>query len=297
MSEPDLPFNWPAARQVTRKKPTNVSQVRQLSPFRYPGGKTWCVPEIRRWLLGLPRPAVFIEPFAGGAVASLTAAAEDLAERVMISEIDPDVAAVWDVLIHGKQADFQWLCSEILSFEMSRLSVERVLRFESPSQRHRAFKAILKNRVSRGGILAKGASLMKDGENGRGLRSRWYPATLVARLQTIRDFRSKINFSQEDAFGVIARHSSDARAAFFIDPPYTAGGKRAGTRLYAHNHIDHRQLFNMLAQAKGPFLATYDDANEIHELASSHGFRVAKIAMKSTHHAVKNELIITRELA
>ena len=24
--------------------------------------------------------------------------------------------------------------------------------------------------------------------------------------------------------------------AFFIDPPYTAAGKMAGTRLYTHNH-------------------------------------------------------------
>jgi DNA adenine methylase len=294
MSQPELPFKWPTARQVARKKPTNVSQVRQLSPFRYPGGKTWCVPEIRRWLSGLPRPAVFLEPFAGGAVASLTAAVEDLAERVVIAEIDPEVAAVWNVLIHGKHADFAWLCSEIISFDVSRPSVERFLRLEPPSQRQLAFKTILKNRVNRGGILAKGASLMKDGENGRGLRSRWYPKTLVARLQTIRDLRSKIDFRQEDAFGVIARHSLDARAAFFIDPPYTAGGKRAGARLYMHNYIDHRQLFDLLSQAKGSFLATYDDAQEIHEMASWHGFRVAKIAMKSTHHAVHSELIITR---
>lgn len=294
MSQPDLPFDWPKPRRVAPKKPTNVSQVRQLSPFRYPGGKTWCVPEIRRWLSGLPRPAIFIEPFAGGAVASLTVAVEDLAERVVISEIDPDVAAVWNVLIHGNDVDFQWLCREILSFEMSRPSVECFLRLEPPSQRQLAFKTILKNRVNRGGILAKGASLMKDGENGRGLRSRWYPKTLVARLQTIRNLRSKIDFRQEDALGVIARRSLDARAAFFIDPPYTAGGKRAGTRLYAHNQIDHRQLFNMLAQAKGSFLATYDDAREIHEMASSHGFRLTKVAMKSTHHAVHSELIITR---
>jgi DNA adenine methylase len=294
MSQPELPFKWPTARQVARKKPTNVSQVRQLSPFRYPGGKTWCVPEIRRWLSGLPRPAVFLEPFAGGAVASLTAAVEDLAERVVIAEIDPEVAAVWNVLIHGKHADFEWLCSEIISFDVSRPSVERILHLEPPSQRHLAFRTILKNRVNRGGILAPGASLMKDGENGRGLRSRWYPATLVARLRTIRDLRSKLVFKQEDAFGVIARHSFDARAAFFVDPPYTAGGKRAGTRLYVHNDINHQHLFDMLSRGKGSFLATYDDAREVHEMAISHGFRVAKIAMKSTHHAVHSELIITR---
>jgi hypothetical protein len=52
----------------------SLLSVTTRGPFRYPGVKTWCVPEIRQWLCGLPRLAVFIEPFAGGAVGSLTAA-------------------------------------------------------------------------------------------------------------------------------------------------------------------------------------------------------------------------------
>lgn len=45
----------------------NIATVKHLSPFRYPGGKTWLVPHVMRWLSGLPeRPSVFIEPFAGG---------------------------------------------------------------------------------------------------------------------------------------------------------------------------------------------------------------------------------------
>lgn len=44
-------------------KPVNVSKVKQLSPFRYPGGKTWLVPEIVRWIRSLDfRPSVFVEP-------------------------------------------------------------------------------------------------------------------------------------------------------------------------------------------------------------------------------------------
>ena len=52
-----------------KKFPTNVAQVRQLSPFRYPGGKTWLVPEVRKWLMSSKRtPSVFVEPFAGDRV-------------------------------------------------------------------------------------------------------------------------------------------------------------------------------------------------------------------------------------
>ena len=31
-------------------RPVNVASVPQRSPFRYPGGKTWLIPHIRRWL-------------------------------------------------------------------------------------------------------------------------------------------------------------------------------------------------------------------------------------------------------
>jgi hypothetical protein len=41
-----------------------------------------------------------------------------------------------------------------------------------------AFATIIKNRVNRGGILANGASFIKNGENGKGITSRWYPETL-----------------------------------------------------------------------------------------------------------------------
>src|ERR1041385_1910046 len=77
----------------------NVASVPQRSPFRYPGGKTWLIPYIRRWLGRLEsRPAEFIEPFAGGGIVGITVAAERLVEHVTMIEIDPEVAAVWHTI-------------------------------------------------------------------------------------------------------------------------------------------------------------------------------------------------------
>jgi DNA adenine methylase len=72
----------------------NVAMVPHRSPFRYPGGKTWLVPRIREWLAHRPSaPTAFIEPFAGGAIVSLTVAFERLAAHVTIVELDHQVAA------------------------------------------------------------------------------------------------------------------------------------------------------------------------------------------------------------
>ena len=89
---------------------------------------------------------------------------------------------------------------------------------------------------------------------------------------------------------------AESSACYFIDPPYTAqGGKRAGSRLYAHNYIDHARLFEILADSGVDFLMTYDCSAEVIGLVNSHGFHAATVMMKNGHHARLPELVITRE--
>ncbi len=159
--------------------------------------------------------------------------------------------------------------------------------------RDKAFQVILRNRVQRGGIMAPGASLMKTGENGRGLASRWYPGTLARRIRAIYEYRERITFIEGDAFRIIPDFLDDPGAAFFIDPPYTAGGKRAGKRLYTYNEVDHEGLFALMSRAQGDFLMTYDDAGEVEELAGKYHFAVRRAPMKTTHHATLFELLIS----
>lgn len=276
-------------------KPTNVSQVRHLSPFRYPGGKTWLVPEVRKWLMDSPhRPSVFVEAFAGGAIAGLSVAAENLADRVFLCELDDDVAAVWETIFHGEDEDVSELRRRIITFDVNLENVRAILDGKPRSMRNRAFRTIIKNRMQRGGIMAAGAGLVKTGEAGRGLNSRWYPETLSERIEILRGLKERIDFEQTDAFEVIRRFADNPNAYFFIDPPYTAGGKKAGSRLYTHNEIDHEGLFALMADVRGSVMMTYDDAPEVREMATRHGFRFELVPMKNTHHAIIHELLILK---
>jgi DNA adenine methylase len=83
---------------------------------------------------------------------------------------------------------------------------------------------------------------------------------------------------------------------FFIDPPCTAAGKKAGSRLYTHFELDHEELFRATATLAGDFLMTYDDAEGVRDLAHRHGFKMRAIAMKNTHHVEMKELLIGRNL-
>jgi DNA adenine methylase len=279
------------AEDVEMTRPVNVASVPQRSPFRYPGGKTWLVPYIRSWLGNRERPVgVLVEPFAGGGIVGLTAGFEGLAEHVVLVERDPNVAAVWHTILGGQA---KWLADQILHFDLTHKNVAAILGKESMSQRERAFAVIIRNRVQRGGIMAEGAGLVKSGENGRGLNSRWYPETLARRIQEIAGLRERFSFIEGDAFEVIRRYADDENAAFFLDPPYTIASKR----LYSHWQVDHRNLFGLLATLRGDVLMTYDHTREISALADEFNFVTQPITMKNTHHAKMTELLISKDLS
>jgi len=276
------------------KRVVNVASVPQRSPFRYPGGKTWLVPQIRTWLNSQPqRPSLLVEPFAGGGIVGLTVAFERLADRVLMVELDEQIASVWKVLLGG---DADWLADRILNFKMNQESLEEELSSNDESLRQAAFKTILRNRTSHGGIMAPGAGLIKYGEQGKGINSRWYPQTLAKRIRDIGKVSDRIEFIHGDGVAVIREYIEQPDVVFFIDPPYTAAGKKAGTRLYTHNGLDHEELFSLVKTMRGDFLMTYDNAVGVRSMAERHGFEIVEIAMKNTHHANMNELLIGRNL-
>ena len=270
----------------------NVASIQQLSPFRYPGGKTWFIPHINKWMRSLHfTPEVFIEPFAGGVIVSLTMANENLADHIIMVEIDDEIAVVWKTIFYG---DIDWLINRILSFNMTIENVNYILASDYLSNEEKAFKTIIKNRTFHGGILAKGSGLIKYGENGKGITSRWYPKTLAKRINHIKQLKNKITFIQADGMEII-KDNLNTNTIFFFDPPYTAGGKRAGNRLYNHHELDHELLFS-LCDNIDYFLMTYDISNEIEILAKKYNFEIKKIPMKNTHNMEMKEYIISKNL-
>ena len=278
---------------VSRVAVVNVATVPQRSPLRYPGGKTWLVPHIREWLEHTS-PEILIEPFAGGGIVSLTAVMEELVKSAVMVEIDRDVAAFWRSALESGAT----LCEWIGQFDPTLESLRKIEQSVPESVIEHGFKTLVLNRTRRGGVLARGASFCKTGENGRGIGSRWYPETLIKRLAAIQKHSESISFVEGDGMKLlpILLRGWGRDAAVFIDPPYTAaGGKKAGSRLYGHCSIDHAALFAMLSEHKSNFLMTYDAAPEIIELVRKYGFNAVALSMKNGHHNRLTELVITSD--
>jgi len=273
----------------------NVASVPQRSPFRYPGGKTWFVPTFRRWITSMaPKPSLLVEPFAGGGIISLTALFENLVESVVMVERDEEIAAVWQAVVSGHA---NWLARRILEFDLTKENVIKEIKRKYRDSKAIAFQTILKNRTLHGGILAQGSGFLKHGEKGKGISSRWYPKTLARRFQNLALVAPRIEFICGDGLEVLCSYARRQDVAYFIDPPYTAGGKKAGQRLYNYYDVDHERLFAICEMLEGDFLMTYDLAEEVKQLARAHSFEMKPVAMTNTHNAEMTELIVGRNLS
>ena len=279
------------SRSISSGQNASVPAAPYYSPLRYPGGKTWLAPTLRERYKEQKKPFdVFVEPFAGGAIMSLMAVIENFAKQAVICECDPEIARLWRAILETPEK----LIEKIGNFEPTRDSVDKLLAENNDNVLDAAFRTFVRNRVNRGGILAAGASMIREGENGKGVASRWYSETLIKRIEKIGSIANRIDFFEGDGLALLRRFKGGKKTAYFIDPPYTAGGARAGRRLYSRHQIDHEELFRVVSELRGDFLMTYDDAPEPRKLAKERGFRIKGIKMKSAHHQSKTELLITR---
>ena len=264
-------------------------------PCATPGGKTWLVPHIRIWLAAIDSPQLLIEPFAGGGITSLTAVMENLVPRCLMVEMDQDVAAFWVTALHNTDQLISW----IDQFTPTHDNIVDLEHQHLRTVTDRGFRTLVLNRTRRGGILAKGAAVVRTGENGKGIASRWYPDTIKQRLKVISDHAGHIDFRAADGITILEQKLAEGLptgTAVFADPPYTAAGKQAGRRLYTHYSIDHAHLFDILARLAaqgGEIMATYDESPEILNLVDQYGFHAVRVMMKNTHHNYLPELVIT----
>ena len=264
-----------------------------LSPLRYPGGKSWLAEDIERWLQAIGGVDHFVEPFAGGANVGLYVLAKGLVSKLTLVEKDPRLVEFWQAVLN--QSDL--LVDRIVRFKPTKTNLLDMLAGRGRTPVDRAFRSLLRNRVARGGVLAPRSGILKKGENGRGVFSRWYPDTLVHRIQCIASLKEQIDFVAGDGLKTIRRLANEKNAAFFVDPPYSGFGKSAGSRLYSHWQIDHWKLFELCSNVSGHFVLTYEDTLEIEILAAVNSFEATRVPMLSAHHSHVNELLIARDLS
>lgn len=237
------------------------------------------------------RPDYIIEPFCGGGSVSLAALFYEYVDKALISEIDKGMFNFWLSVANGYSG---WLANKVIDFEPTPESVGSLLSTKATTSVDKAFQILVKNRTHFGGILTNESRMMLHGSNGEGVLSRWYPITLSNRLIDIGRIADRINISLMDGIEFIQKYSRLEGAIFFIDPPYTAGAKNPGRRLYNHWRINHERLFEACADVHGQFLMTYADTEQVRWLAKLYRFELTEVPMRTSRGIGVNELVISK---
>jgi DNA adenine methylase len=240
-----------------------------LSPLRYPGGKQALAPLLAQIVVANDlHDGTFVEPFAGGAGASLQLMVSEFVSSVVLNDADRRVFAFWRAALNQTEA----LVERIAEADISIKTWHRCRAvYDAPSrhsQMELAFSVFFLNRCNRSGILSGGGPIGGYKQNGNWkLDARFNRDELISRIRRIAEYRDRIEVRREDALELLKAlpKVSGREPIVYLDPPYYKKGQRL--YLNAMEHQDHVALAAFL-HSSPPFrwILTYDNVAAIRGL-------------------------------
>lgn len=235
------------------------------SPLRYPGGKGKLANFIK--LVMIDNDLVgseYVEPYAGGASVALSLLFEDYASHIHINDLNRGIHAFWKSVLDSPTE----LCNRIESADVSVDEWERqrdIQRQEDSGGLDLAFSTFFLNRTNRSGIIQGGIIGGREQTGKWKIDARWKVDDLVARIQKISRFRSRITVTGLDASEFLASNLGGIQDPFvYLDPPYYGKGRGLYESFYVHE--DHARIALEVQKLRVPWIVSYDAVPAIVDL-------------------------------
>ena len=240
---------------------------RQLSPYRYPGGKSKMIPRIVGYLHPYYR-GILTSPFCGGASFELSMLEANEFDQIHLNDLDYGVFSLFSESVDNPSNLVRLIEKSHLDHELFYLARDAHKAGYAGLERHQAaFMSLAANRLSYSGLFTSNPLGGKDGTLDK-LTARFNKQSIIDRIQWIHSMRERITVTQEDALPLI-EEAYWREGTLFIDPPYV----QKGEQLYQHafkeeQHIELAQLLNGLNTSTGSshIIVTYDDDPLIREI-------------------------------
>ncbi len=241
-----------------------------VTPLRYPGGKAWLIPYVKRFIEYHKIPAgIVVEPFAGSASITVGLLRSNLMRTGIICEKDPLIVAFWEsVLKHNEE-----LCQSVSNLNVNMETWWNFKKYLDPSSTHKfssvdlATAFIFYNRTNYSGIIKAGPIGGKSQLSKYNISCRFNKSRVIQRIRQIGLLRDRLIVVPGDGIKLIKKYSDIEGSEdlfFYIDPPYY----RAGKVLYRDyfSNSDHNELANAVRSLKSPWLISYDESDFIRGL-------------------------------
>lgn len=242
----------------TYKKPDFPSQV---SPLRYPGGKSKFVGPILS-KCNTENMVNFVEPFAGGASVGLSLLLAGKIQNLYLNDSDFGIYSLFYMIKYMPEV----LIEKIRHFRPSQKAFLRAKNCVNEDYygldiSEAAWVLLVCNRLAFSGICK--ANCMGNPS------ARWNPDKLSEKIMNIHRFSDRIQISNIDACEFIEEMYWRSSTTIFVDPPYYVKGKALYNKFYTHE--DHLKLSVLLDELhKGmpgaDMIVTYDYCEEIENM-------------------------------
>jgi DNA adenine methylase len=226
----------------------------------------------------------YAEVYAGGAAVGLSLLYGEFARTIHINDIDPGVHAFWSVATGNATA----LCRLIEQAKFSLKEWERQREVQKAPKDHEplavAFSTFYLNRTNRSGIIMGGVIGGKDQTGTWKMDARFNKPDLVARIERIGRWRSRINVHNLDGLAFLKTivPTLPRKSLVYLDPPYYVKGQED---LYRNQYgdKDHEQIAAVLkTRVHRPWVVSYDDVPAIRKLYVGHRPRKYGIAYSAS---------------
>ncbi len=260
-----------------------------LSPLRYPGGKSRMFDSIRR-IITKNRMSryIYIEPFAGGANVALNLLFNNCIKKIHINDFDRSIYAFWySILNYTEEFVKRVITVEITIDEWNKQKIIQENKDEADLL-NLGFSTFFLNRTNRSGIINAGPIGGKNQEGSYDIDCRFNRLDLVHRIITISKMKQSIHISNLDAKELMKQFDNDIGIIWYLDPPYYNKGSELYMNFYEHE--DHLALEELIRLRKH-IIVSYDDTKEIKKIFTGYKYRKYSLIHNVSNKGHQNEIM------
>lgn len=273
---------------------------RASSPFRYPGGKDKLASFLAIFLThNKLKSAKFIEPFCGGAGASLSLLLGGYVREIHINDKNFALYCFWQQLLNNTDNLLDLVYSTRPTIEewhkQREIYTSSINSTDEYTKLEYGYSAFFLNRTNRSGVLGAGPIGGQDQTGKYKIDCRYTVATLIKKLERIAKLKDSIFVYNEDCISFLDKfqHPDEYNDSFiYLDPPYVKEGRNIYSKNFCFDNSQHEALKDYIVSHNNRWLISYDDHPLIHELYSKHGARAVEFSYVMNQAKVGKELMI-----
>ena len=240
-----------------------------LSPLRYPGGKSKLSPLLRYIINNKVENHIstYIEPFAGGAAVALDLLYSGTVDNIIINDYDKAIYSFWRAVINEPSRFIQAIQQCHISIEEWHRQKDIYNNQKSKYSFELGFATFFLNRTNRSGILSAGPIGGYDQNGNYLIDARFNKKRLISKIEKIVQYKKHIKVYNKDIRQfvklIITNHQEDSFVYF--DPPYFLKGKELYKNFFLPK--DHQEIKETIVQELNcPWIMTYDDEETISKI-------------------------------